>query len=95
MRVVAWWASRGALYAQAISTAFSTGGGLTRFSGHSRVVLPSCDNRQVVVELLKAGGADHAETGMPAASITPTFNPLKHRGGELDLAGPGLPVEQF
>ena len=33
-------------------------GGLTRFCGHSRLVVSSCSNHDVVVELFEVGGAD-------------------------------------
>ncbi len=36
-------------------------GGLTRISGHSWLVVSSCSNHKVVVELLKAGWADLLE----------------------------------
>ena len=70
-------------------------GGLTRFSGHSRLVVSSCSNHDVVVELFEVGGADHSEAGVPPLGVIPTFNPLKHGGGKLNPAGPRLPVEQF
>lgn len=67
-------------------------GGLTRFSGHSRLVVSSCSSRKTVIELFEVGGADHSEAGVPPLRVIPTLDSLKHRGGELDLAGPGLPV---
>ena len=67
--------------------------GLTRFCGHSRLVVSSCRNHDVVVESLKVGGADHSEAGVPPFGVIPTLNPLEHRRGELNPAGPGLPVE--
>jgi hypothetical protein len=47
--------------------------GLTRFSGHSRLVVSSCSNHEVVVESLKAGGADHSEAGVPAGRVVPSL----------------------
>ena len=67
--------------------------GLTRFCGHSRLVVSSCSNHDVVVELFEVGGADHSEAGAPPLGVIPTLNPLKHGRGELNPAGPGLPVE--
>ena len=67
--------------------------GLTRFCGHSRLVVSSCSNHDVVVELFEVGGADHSEAGVPPLGVIPTLNPLKHGRGELNPAGPGLPVE--
>lgn len=60
--------------------------GLARFSGHSRLVVPSCSNHDVVVEFFEMGGADHSEAGVPPLGVIPTFNPLKHCTGELDPA---------
>jgi hypothetical protein len=67
----------------------------TRFSGHSRLIVPSCYNHEVVAELLNAGWADNSEAGGPVVRVMPTSKPLKHRGGELNSTGPGLTVEQI
>ncbi len=58
-------------------------------------MVSSSSNLEVVDVLFEVGGADHVEVGMPPLEVILAFNPLNHGAGELNPAGPGLPVEQF
>lgn len=52
-------------------------------------------NHVIVVESFKVGGAGLPQAGMPAVRVTPTLNPLKNGRGEMNPAGPRLPIKRL